>query len=296
MYFQADLKELFPLKEAVKRHIEVVQFCAGLMSDPTPLVGYVYELWIDENLDKVRYHDDGSLVDEKLFKSLYSEAKQLPGDALNNPWINWSEYSDETPIFIPSRFYGFKEMREEVVCYTEHGREERKIPECEVFVHMDLYRQPAPVVAASILHACQTICQRQKITDLWICDFKCDDMTLTCVFSLSPKVQSLHLVRCDLPPDVTTHLLKELAHCRQLTKLDLSQTTLGAAGCHLAASITSWGLNPPLKELWLDDCEIPQDASVEVVKSLSACKHLTQGRTQDFPLEGAPTSDTGAFR
>ena len=105
---------------------------------------------------------------------------------------------------------------------------------------------------------------------------KCDDTTLTDVFCMSPNAQSLHVRDCGLPPGMMIHLLKQLTHCRQLTKLDVSDTNLGAAGHHLSESINSWGVNSPLQVLQLHCCEMPQDDLLHVIKSLSACKHLTR--------------------
>ena len=163
--------------EAVYRHEEAVRFCAGLMSYPTPLVKHLSELY----LNKMRSIHRLS-VNSDLYQSLYTESKiQLPGDALHNPWINWYEGFDKTPLFIPSRFYGFEEMKVEVVCNNEHGREEQtEKPECAIYICW-----PDAAVAASILCACQTICQRQNITDLWIKGLKCDDTTLADVFCMS---------------------------------------------------------------------------------------------------------------
>ena len=70
---------------------------------------------------------------------------------------------------------------------------------------------------------------------------------------------------CGLPPGVMIHLLKRLTHCRQLTRLDVSSTNLGAAGHHLTELIKSWGVNVRLQGLQLNGCEMPQDASVEVI-------------------------------
>ena len=132
--------------KAVYRHEEVVRFCAGLMSYPTPLVEHTYELYLNWMRSSGR-----PSVKKDLYQSLYTESKmQLPGDALHNPWINWYEGFDKTPLFIPSRFYGFQHMKVEVVCNNEHGREEQtEKPECTIYIY-----RPDTAVAASILRAC----------------------------------------------------------------------------------------------------------------------------------------------
>ena len=236
--------------KAMWRHYEVVKFCAGLMSDSTPLVEHMSELCIEGTLQVMRFCEYLT-THENLFESLYTESKmQLPGNALHNPLINCCEESDKTPIYIPSKFYVFYNMEKEVGCNNEHSREQREeIPECAVYIDMHLFL-PAPAVAPSILHACQTICQKQKITNLWIFGLKCNDKKLTDVFLMSPNAQSLYVKYCDLPADVMIHQLKQLAHCRKLNRF-LLLTSIGAAGHHLAQSIKSWGPSAPLQVLRL---------------------------------------------
>ena len=89
------------------------------------------------------------------------------------------------------------------------------------------------------------------------------------------QLQQLSLKDCKMPQDASVHVIKSLSACKQLTHLILSDNTLGDGGHQLAHSITAWAPNAPLQQLWLNDCKMPQDASVHVIKSLSACKQLT---------------------
>ena len=70
-------------------------------------------------------------------------------------------------------------------------------------------------------------------------------------------------------------LVKSLSTCRHLIVLNLGENWLGAAGYNLSNSIRSWGEVPPLKELYLHSCSLPENASKELVQSLSNCKSLT---------------------
>ena len=88
-------------------------------------------------------------------------------------------------------------------------------------------------------------------------------------------LQGLWLKDCKMPQDASVDVVKSLSACKQLTHLSLDGNTLGDGGHHLAHSITTWAPNAPLQGLWLKDCKMPQDASVDVVKSLSACKQVT---------------------
>ena len=103
-----------------------VLFAVGLMSDPTPLVDHVYQMWIgwyvnelthiyeDEYEDRVidRYSKD-------IFKAIYTESKvQLPGDALHNQYINYycpnyyteKSSSDKENVTTPSKVYVYSNM------------------------------------------------------------------------------------------------------------------------------------------------------------------------------------------
>ena len=90
-----------------------------------------------------------------------------------------------------------------------------------------------------------------------------------------PPLQGLYLEDCKMPEDVCGALVKGLSTCKQLTNLSLSGNTLGAAGCHLVESIRSWGHDPPLQQLYLKDCKMPEDVCGALVKGLSTCKQLT---------------------
>ena len=88
-------------------------------------------------------------------------------------------------------------------------------------------------------------------------------------------LQDLFLYNCSLPVAVSIELLKSLAAFRQLTALNLGKNDLGEAGYQLAQTIRSWGDEPPLQALRLQNCLLTEAASIEIVQSLSICRHLT---------------------
>ena len=94
----------------------------------------------------------------------------------------------------------------------------------------------------------------------------------------NPSLQKLDLSYCSIPGQVWPELLQSLSSCKQLTLLHLSGNTIGEAGRYLAQSITSWGDNPSLQTLYLNDCSIPEEVWPEVLQSLSSCKQLTDLR------------------
>ena len=114
--FQETLKELYPSWEAVKdRHREVILFTSGLMKDPKPLINYLYEMQIEDYLNRMRTGDDAPSIDADLFRLFYTEATVKWSDhPLHNEFVNY--YDDEeddrmkrprdtTPIYFPSRVY-----------------------------------------------------------------------------------------------------------------------------------------------------------------------------------------------
>ena len=101
---QAALQKFFPShNDILFKHKEVVLFTCGLMSNPNPLVGHVYQIHREEQvLEEIRKGDHPAFsfdILEKysvlymyrsLFESLYHEsAVKLPGQSLHNPHINW---------------------------------------------------------------------------------------------------------------------------------------------------------------------------------------------------------------
>ena len=90
-----------------------------------------------------------------------------------------------------------------------------------------------------------------------------------------PPLQELYLSKCSLPATASLELVQSLSTCRHLTELNLGENDLNEAGHQLAQSIRSWGDDPPLQELYLSKCLLPATASLELVQSLSTCRHLT---------------------
>ena len=71
---------MLPSWEAVQRYREVVIFVAGLMKDSRPLVQYLYEMQVEDYLNKMRTGGGGILtgddlsIDTNLFSSLHTES------------------------------------------------------------------------------------------------------------------------------------------------------------------------------------------------------------------------------
>ena len=91
----------------------------------------------------------------------------------------------------------------------------------------------------------------------------------------SPLLQQLRLVNCSMREEVCVEILKSLYRCHHLTHLDLGGNTLGQVGKCLAELIKNLGANPPLQQLHVKNCSIPEEVCQEILQSLSSCKHLS---------------------
>ena len=110
-----------------------------------------------------------------------------------------------------------------------------------------------------------------------------------------PGQQPLHELRlrkCSMSQSAWKSVLPSLSRCQHLTYLDLSRSSFGDAEHQLALillwsllwkvaqtvteSIRSRGDKPPLKELTLFNCSLTSPALIELVQSLTTCKHLTK--------------------
>ena len=90
-----------------------------------------------------------------------------------------------------------------------------------------------------------------------------------------PPLQALQLYNCSLTATASLELVQSLSSCRHLTALNLEENKLSEAGHQLAQSIRSWVDEPPLQALELYNCSLTATASLELVQSLSSCRHLT---------------------
>ena len=107
-------------------------------------------------------------------------------------------------------------------------------------------------------------------------------------WGIDPALQQLDLMNCSLPEQVCAEILQSLATCRNLTYLDLTGNTLGETGYHLARVIRSWGNTPPLQQLGLRNCSLPEQVCADVLQSLATCRYLTY-----FDLTGNTLGESG---
>ena len=91
----------------------------------------------------------------------------------------------------------------------------------------------------------------------------------------NPPLQRINLEDYSLPLGKLVKVIQFLSICKFLTHVNLLGIALGEAGHQLAESIRSWGDEAPLQKLGLYNCSLTKTASLELVQSLSTCRHLT---------------------
>ena len=89
-------------------------------------------------------------------------------------------------------------------------------------------------------------------------------------------LEYLVILNCSLVLDHCSSILHSLSTCKYLTYLNLSDNVVGSGGKHLAESIRNWGINPPLKYLYLANCGLHEDDCVELLQSLLGCSNLVE--------------------
>ena len=89
-------------------------------------------------------------------------------------------------------------------------------------------------------------------------------------------LEYLVLLNCSLNSDQSSSILQSLSTCKYLTYLCLSGNVVGSGGKHLAESIRNWGINPPLKYLYLLNCGLHEDDCAELLQSLLGCINLVE--------------------
>ena len=261
------------------------------MKDPRPIVQYVYEMQIEDYLNRMRT-GGYPLIDADLLKLLHTESRVLLFDhPLHNKYINYYNHKeddknersrDTTCIYVPSRLFVFQAMMDDVS--TEHTRNlgNKEVPECAMSI-----QEPSTAVSKSLLTTCFRICDNQAITDLRMEKVNELDNSDSHGFKLSKNIQSMSIRGCQLSHEVQNHLLQQLSKGQSLTFLDLQGTSIAEGGHQIANSISSWKGDPPLYKLKLGYCAMPTDVSAELLRSLASCQQLTYLDLSGNNLAGA---------
>ena len=144
----------------------------------------------------------------------------------------------------------------------------------------ELYLYNCSLTTAAFLELVQSLSMCRQLTVLDLGENKLGDAGYQLAKSIrswgdEPLLQELFLYNCSLTTAASLELVQSLSMCRQLTVLNLGENKLGDAGYQLAQSIRSWGDEPLLQKLSLNNCSLTTAASLELVQSLSMCRQLT---------------------
>ena len=112
----------------------------------------------------------------------------------------------------------------------------------------------------------------------------------------NPPLQYLYLRKCSITEEVSGKIMKSLGSCSNLKTIDLSENTVGESACQLAQSIRQWGDNPPLQELGLGNCSIPEQYWSEIFNSLGTCNNLTHIVLPENTVGGSASQLTQSIR
>ena len=198
------------------KHLQVVLLICGLMSDPTPIIHFLYEHWIN---------DGQKSAGKTLIEAMFREAGlPVSKDLLHNQWINYYKHDmglikDTAPIYVPSRLYWFDNMKAKVSCNIQYGNTE--IPECTMSII-----EPRVAVTKDLLSICHRICQHQAVRNLYMFRVKCEDLPQPHVFLISKNTESVKVEYCTLPKKTLSHLIQQINGFSTLRVLNLSFTTL----------------------------------------------------------------------
>ena len=203
-----------------------------MMTDPTPLVGYVYEVYTKRYQDWMRTgmwdrDQDGLLLpyrkdidDVELFNSIYSESLvPLPGSPYHNQYVNiYYDPKDTTPVYVPSRLYVFHND----VPIDFKDSERRAKEECSVMIHY-----PDSSVSKSLLSICKRIGQSQPLTALCLMGIDSQELIGADVPIFGTNIHFLWLLQNKLPVRFLSNMLYQLSSkCSALETLVMNDIQL----------------------------------------------------------------------
>ena len=244
------MRQFFPSWLHLKRNEAVVVFMVGLMENPKLLVNYIYELYIDTELERLRstlwdedtekleleLESEGkNLQDLRLLNSLFFESRvSLATDPYHNQFVNIYQHMnddemkrprDTKPVHIPSRLYLFSFIKQPIdaIPVSPESSGENDASECAMGI-----LQPLSNVTKSLLALCHQVSEYQAVTDFYMLDVSPEDMTKLEVPNMSSHAKSLWLWECELPTEFVRSILRQLSSCVTLQMLWLRDINLSS--------------------------------------------------------------------
>ena len=226
------------------RNEEVVVFTCGLMSDPSPLIHFVYNQFNDFNMDYIRYVDFSlhqetkerlniigkKTINSDFFQFLYAESKiSLAGSPLQNPYCNYFQCNkddvmseDKLFLYLPSQHFEFRNLKQDLLftnIKSSSGNAEKQ--SCSIFC-----QNPDPKVADNLILICCMISRQQSVRNLWLENIKCDNVETECAIELSSKAESLTIIDSFLPSALVKNLLHQLSSAPNVETIRLINVQL----------------------------------------------------------------------
>ena len=231
--------------------------------------------------------DDTRLTVEKqsyetgVFVTMHREATiPLTGMPGHNSHLNWYDHFrhynfaekplDTTAVHIPSKLFWFTRMETDIAHQVKSTSKDQKVQDCVIYIE-----QPSKKVTKNLLSICQTICQVQLISDLFVNKVSGRHRTEDDTYVMSTDAQTVWIHQCNFTLNFWQYFLSSLSATRNLTTLDLSHVILGNAGRDLATSVQAWGPSSPIKTLILCDVSITVPDWGKLCESLVVCQNLT---------------------
>ena len=142
--------------------------------------------------------------------------------------------------------------------------------DCVIYIE-----QPSQKVTKNLLSFCQTICQVQLISDLFVNKVSGRHRTEDDTFVMSRDAQTVWIQQWNFTLNFWQYFLSSLSVTRNITTLDLSHVILGNSGRHLSTSVQAWRPSSHLKTFILCNVSITVPDWGKLCESLVVCQNLT---------------------
>ena len=153
--------------------------------------------------------DDTRLTVEKqsyetgVFVTMHREATiPLTGMPGHNSHLNWYDHFhhynfaekplDTVAVHIPSKLFWFTRMEADITHQVKSTSKDQKVQDCVIYIE-----QPSQKVTKNLLSICQTICQVQLISDLFVNKVSGRHRTEDDTFVMSRDAQTVWIHQCN---------------------------------------------------------------------------------------------------
>ena len=123
------------------------------------------------------------------------------------------EELNTTPVFVPSRMYDFNFISKDLLFDTKRTKQEvrKGTKECAIKL-----RSPKSQATKGLLATCRKISEYQLLTDVWLKEVKCNDLSEADVPIVNKEAHSVLIDKSELPTTFLRNLLRQLSKCVKL--------------------------------------------------------------------------------